>query len=116
MVSLYKTSGIISWLPLPDNDVTAITRMQISFRLSRNVDHATFLDLDPRSSSVQLQDLTSGSAYVSYFLVQLINGTSITSPPLHFVTVEDGKHRWEWPLSHLYFHFAFAPVIDATRR
>ena len=90
-VSLGLTSVTIGWTSLADDVTSAITKMRITYRKSQNADDVLSRDLDPHDSHVSLVGLTSGTAYVTKFKVLLINGTTITTPPLHFVTVAEGS-------------------------
>ena len=66
--------------------------MQIKYRKSENADDVSSHDLNPRESYVNLVGLASGTAYVSKFEVLLVNGSVITTLPLHFVTVAEGSY------------------------
>lgn len=91
-VSLGLTSVTISWKSLTSDVTSAISKLQIRYRKSQNAVDVSSHDLDPRASHVNLVGLASGTAYVSKFAVLLVNGTLITTLPLHFVTVAEGSY------------------------
>ena len=91
-VSLSLTSVTISWTSLTIDVISAISTMQIKYRKSENADDVSSHDLNPRESYVNLVGLASGTAYVSKFEVLLVNGSVITTLPLHFVTVAEGSY------------------------
>ena len=91
-VSLGLTSVTISWTSLTSDVTSAISKLQIRYRKSQNAVDVSSHDLDPRASHVNLVGLASGTAYVSKFAVLLVNGTLITTLPLHFVTVAEGSY------------------------
>ena len=90
-VSLGVTSVTVTWTPLSTSAMAAITTLQIACRRSQDADNFTYHDLDPRVSHMTLEGLDPKTAYVSKFLVSLVNGTTITTAPLHFVTMSEGE-------------------------
>ncbi|KAK7104740.1 uncharacterized protein [Littorina saxatilis] len=98
-VSLGLTSVTITWATLPGDVADAITKILITYRKSRDTGNVSSCDVDPRQSDVNLVGLTSATAYVTKFVIILVDGSTITTRPLHFVTMaEDSSDELVVPL------------------
>lgn len=90
-MSLGLTSVTITWATLPGDVADAITKILITYRKSRDTGNVSSCDVDPRQSDVNLVGLTSATAYVTKFVIILVDGSTITTRPLHFVTMAEGE-------------------------